>query len=35
MKGGYIYVMTNKVQGTLYIGVTSDLSRVFGSTGRA
>ena len=27
MKGGYVYVMTNKLQGTLYIGVTSDLSR--------
>jgi predicted GIY-YIG superfamily endonuclease len=27
MKGGYIYLMTNKLQGTLYIGVTSDLSR--------
>ena len=27
MKGGYVYIMTNKRQGTLYIGVTSNLSR--------
>jgi putative endonuclease len=25
--GGYVYIMSNKPQGTLYIGVTSDLSR--------
>ncbi len=25
MKQGYIYILTNKRQGTLYIGVTSDL----------
>jgi len=24
---GYVYIMSNKPQGTLYIGVTSDLSR--------
>lgn len=29
-KKGYVYILTNKVQGTLYIGVTSDLvKRVF------
>ena len=22
MKGGYVYIMTNKPQGTLYVGVT-------------
>jgi putative endonuclease len=27
MKGGYVYIMTNKPQGTLYIGVTSNLAR--------
>lgn len=26
-KGGYIYILTNKRNGTLYIGVTSDLAR--------
>ena len=25
MKGGYVYIMTNGVSGTLYIGVTADL----------
>ncbi len=25
--GGYVYIMTNKPQGTLYIGVTSNLAR--------
>ena len=25
-KGGWIYIMTNKPDGTLYIGVTSDLT---------
>jgi len=24
---GYVYIMTNRPQGTLYIGVTSDLAR--------
>ena len=27
MKGGHVYIMSNKPQGTLYIGVTSDLAR--------
>ncbi|MGO4870508.1 MAG: GIY-YIG nuclease family protein [Roseiarcus sp.] len=27
MKGGYVYIMSNKRQGTLYVGVTSNLSR--------
>ncbi len=27
MRGGYVYIMTNKPQGTLYIGVTSNLAR--------
>lgn len=26
MKGGWVYIMTNKRFGTLYIGVTSDLA---------
>ena len=26
MKGGYVYIMTNQAQGTLYVGVTSDLA---------
>ena len=26
MRGGYVYIMTNKPFGTLYIGVTADLS---------
>ena len=25
--GGYVYIMTNKPQGTLYVGVTSNLAR--------
>jgi putative endonuclease len=25
--GGWIYIMTNKPRGTLYIGVTADLAR--------
>ena len=25
MKQGYVYIMTNKPKGTLYIGVTSDI----------
>jgi len=30
MKQGYIYIMTNKPNGTLYVGVTSDiLKRVY------
>lgn len=27
MKGGWVYIMTNKPDGTLYVGVTSDLAR--------
>ena len=27
MRGGWIYIMTNKANDTLYVGVTSDLSR--------
>lgn len=27
MKKGYIYIMTNKPNGTLYVGVTSDIIR--------
>jgi putative endonuclease len=26
-KGGWVYIMTNRPSGTLYIGVTSDLAR--------
>jgi putative endonuclease len=26
-KGGWVYIMTNRRNGTLYLGVTSDLSR--------
>ena len=26
-KGGWVYVMTNKPRGTLYVGVTADLNR--------
>jgi len=27
MKGGWVYLMTNQKDGTLYVGVTSDLAR--------
>jgi putative endonuclease len=27
MAGGWVYIMTNKPNGTLYVGVTSDLAR--------
>ena len=27
VKGGWVYIMTNKPDGTLYLGVTADLSR--------
>jgi putative endonuclease len=27
MQGGWIYIMTNRQNGTLYVGVTSDLAR--------
>jgi putative endonuclease len=26
-KGGWVYIVTNKPRGTLYIGVTSDIAR--------
>jgi putative endonuclease len=27
MKGGYVYVMSNRPNGTLYVGVTADVLR--------
>ncbi|MEX0838347.1 MAG: GIY-YIG nuclease family protein [Parvibaculum sp.] len=27
MKGGWVYIVTNKRDGTLYVGVTSDIGR--------
>ena len=27
MQGGWVYIVTNKPDGTLYVGVTSDLAR--------
>jgi len=27
MRGGWVYIMTNRPNGTLYLGVTSDLAR--------
>ena len=27
MKGGWVYILTNQPDGTLYIGVTSDIAR--------
>jgi len=27
MKGGWIYILTNRPNGTLYVGVTADLAR--------
>ena len=27
MQGGWVYIMTNRPNGTLYVGVTSDLVR--------
>ncbi len=27
MRGGWLYIMTNRPNGTLYLGVTSDLAR--------
>ncbi len=30
MKGGWVYIMTNRTFGTLYVGVTSDLERRMG-----
>ena len=30
MAGGWVYIMTNKPRGTLYVGVTSDIGRRIG-----
>jgi putative endonuclease len=27
MSGGWVYILTNKANGTLYVGVTGDLAR--------
>jgi putative endonuclease len=27
MQGGWVYIMTNRPNGTLYVGVTSDIAR--------
>jgi putative endonuclease len=27
MKGGWVYIMTNRPNGTLYVGVTNDIAR--------
>ena len=27
MKGGWVYIMTNRPNGTLYVGVTADIAR--------
>jgi putative endonuclease len=27
MRGGWVYIMTNRPNGTLYVGVTSDITR--------
>ena len=27
MRGGWVYIMTNRANGTLYLGVTSDIAR--------
>jgi len=27
MKGGWVYIMTNKPRGTIYVGVTADIGR--------
>jgi putative endonuclease len=27
MKGGWVYIMTNRPHGTLYVGVTNDIAR--------
>ena len=28
MQGGWVYIMTNRPNGTLYVGVTGDLARL-------
>ena len=28
MQGGWVYIVTNRANGTLYVGVTSDLARL-------
>jgi predicted GIY-YIG superfamily endonuclease len=35
MKGGWLYIMTNRPNGTLYIGVTADLERRVAHTAMA
>ena len=35
MPGGWVYIMTNHPNGTLYIGVTSDLPAASGNTATA
>jgi predicted GIY-YIG superfamily endonuclease len=33
MSGGWVYIMTNRPNGILYTGVTSDIGRRGGTTG--
>jgi GIY-YIG catalytic domain len=35
MAGGYVYFMTNRPNGILYVGVTNDIVRRFSSTAPA
>jgi hypothetical protein len=35
MRGGWLYIMTNRPNGTLYVGVTSNIARRAWETGRA
>ena len=30
MRGGWVYIMTNRPNGTLYLGVTGDIARAAG-----